>query len=511
MTRDLSRLFRPRSIAVIGGGWGLEVVAQCKKMGFDGEIWPVHPTRAEMHGIACFRSIEDLPGAPDASFIGVNRHLTIEAVRALSARDAGGAVCFASGFAEAEDGREAGAALQEALVIAAGDMPVLGPNCYGVINYLDGALLWPDQHGGIARESGVALLTQSSNILINFTMAARGLPIAYVMAAGNQAQTTLADMAMACLDDPRVTAVGLYIEGVKDVRAFEAMAAKARALGKPIVALKAGRSEEAQRATLSHTASLAGSDSASRAFLQRLSIPVLGDIPEFLETLKLLHIHGPIAGREICSVSCSGGEASLAGDAAVGRAVTYRPMTEAQRDSIQETLSPLVTVSNPLDYHTFIWGDAARMTATFTAVLECRYDLTMFIFDFPRGDRCSDTTWSVALDRWRQRRRRLAQKWRSPPVCPRTCRKTGPKRLPAAASRRCRGSTPPWQRRKPPPRLQRAGRLRCLSRFSRPRMACPVPFSMNAWQRSLSRRMGSACPRVTVREHPRKPPTRQRS
>ncbi|MEM8841168.1 MAG: acetate--CoA ligase family protein [Pseudomonadota bacterium] len=398
MTRDLSRLFRPRSIAVIGGGWGLEVVAQCKKMGFDGEIWPVHPTREDMHGIACFRSIEDLPGAPDASFIGVNRHLTIEVVRALATRGAGGAVCFASGFAEAEDGREAGAALQEALVAAAGDMPVLGPNCYGVINYLDGALLWPDQHGGVVRESGVALLTQSSNILINFTMAARGLPIAYVMAAGNQAQTTLADMAMACLDDPRVTAVGLYIEGVKDVRAFEAMAAKARALGKPVVALKAGRSEESQRATLSHTASLAGSDSASRAFLQRLSIPVLGDIPEFLETLKLLHILGPIAGREICSVSCSGGEASLAGDAAVGRAVTFRPMTEAERDRIQETLSPLVTVTNPLDYHTFIWGDAARMTATFTAVLQCRYDLTMFIFDFPRGDRCCDATWSVALD-----------------------------------------------------------------------------------------------------------------
>ncbi|MEM7177835.1 MAG: acetate--CoA ligase family protein [Pseudomonadota bacterium] len=398
MTRDLSRLFRPRSIAVIGGGWGLEVVAQCKKMGFDGEIWPVHPTRKDMHGIACFRSIEDLPGAPDASFIGVNRHLTIEVVRALATRGAGGAVCFASGFAEAEDGREAGAALQEALVAAAGDMPVLGPNCYGVINYLDGALLWPDQHGGVVRESGVALLTQSSNILINFTMAARGLPIAYVMAAGNQAQTTLADMAMACLDDPRVTAVGLYIEGVKDVRAFEAMAAKARALGKPVVALKAGRSEESQRATLSHTASLAGSDSASRAFLQRLSIPVLGDIPEFLETLKLLHILGPIAGREICSVSCSGGEASLAGDAAVGRAVTFRPMTEAERDRIQETLSPLVTVTNPLDYHTFIWGDAARMTATFTAVLQCRYDLTMFIFDFPRGDRCCDATWSVALD-----------------------------------------------------------------------------------------------------------------
>ncbi|MBY8976029.1 acetate--CoA ligase family protein [Rhodobacteraceae bacterium NNCM2] len=398
MKRDLSRLFRPRSIAVIGGGWGLEVVAQCQKMGFDGEIWPVHPKRDEVHGIPCYRSVADLPGAPDASFIGVNRHLTVEVIAELAARGAGGAVCFASGFAEAEDGREAGAALQARLVEAAGEMPVLGPNCYGLINYLDGALLWPDQHGGTRRDSGVALLTQSSNILINLTMAARGLPIAYALAAGNQAQTSLAEMAMACLDDPRVTAIGLYIEGVADVRAFEELAAKARAAGKPIVALKAGRSEEAQRATLSHTASLAGSDAASRAFLGRLSIPLLDNIPDLLETLKLLHIHGPLAGRDICSVSCSGGEASIAGDAAVGRNLTFRPMTAEQRDEIQATLNPLVTVANPLDYHTFIWGDGERMTATFTAVLKCGFDLTMFVFDFPRADRCSDATWRVAVD-----------------------------------------------------------------------------------------------------------------
>jgi len=91
MTRDLPRLFRPRSIAVFGGGmWGPNVVEQCLKMGFDGEIWPVHPTRDEMHGVKCYRLIEDLPGAPDVSFIGVNCNLTIEVVERLFARGAGG-------------------------------------------------------------------------------------------------------------------------------------------------------------------------------------------------------------------------------------------------------------------------------------------------------------------------------------------------------------------------------------------------------------------------------------
>ncbi|MEM9141034.1 MAG: CoA-binding protein, partial [Pseudomonadota bacterium] len=248
--KDLSRLLRPKSIAVVGGGWGLAVVEQCQKMAFDGAVWPVHPTRDQIHGLPCYRSVDALPEAPDAVFVGVNRHATIETVRALAARGAGGAVCFASGFAEAEDDRAAGADLQAALLAAAGDMPILGPNCYGLINYVDGALLWPDQHGGARVDGGVALLTQSSNMLINLTMQRRSLPVAYCLTAGNQAQTGLAEIGLAMLEDPRVSALGLHIEGVGDVRAFEAMAMRARALGKPIVAMKVGRSEQAQAATI---------------------------------------------------------------------------------------------------------------------------------------------------------------------------------------------------------------------------------------------------------------------
>lgn len=399
MTRDLSRLFRPRSIAVFGGGaWGPAVVEQCQKMGFAGAIWPVHPSRDEMQGLPCYRTVEDLPGAPDASFIGVNRNLTIEVVERLARRGAGGAVCFASGFKESDGEGTGGADLQARLVAAAGDMPILGPNCYGLINYLDGALLWPDQHGGRRVETGVAILTQSSNILINMTMQTRGLPLAYAVAAGNQAQTGLAEMAMAVLDDPRVTAAGLHIEGIGDARAFEALAAKARALRKPVVALKVGRSEQARAATVSHTASLAGGEAASRAFLTRLNIPLLRSLPEFLETLKLLHVIGPLPGRDLASISCSGGEASIAADAAVGRAVRFRPLTEAEKRPVAEALGPMVTVANPLDYHTYIWGDEARTFATFTAVLRAGFDLAMFIIDFPRTDRCSDAAWEPTVN-----------------------------------------------------------------------------------------------------------------
>ncbi len=396
---DLSRLLRPRSIAVIGGGaWAPAVIEQCQKMGFDGPVWPVHPTRADLGGLPCYRTVDELPAAPDAVFVGVNRHASIETLAALSARGAGGAICFASGFAEAADDAAAGAELQDRLVAAAGDMPVIGPNCYGVINYLDGALLWPDQHGGRRVERGVAIVGQSSNVLINLTMQRRGVPLAYVMAAGNQAQIGLAEMAMAVMEDPRVTAVGLHIEGIGDVRAFEAMAARARALGKPVVALKVGRTEAAQAAALSHTASLAGGTAAGQAFLARCGVPVLPTLASFLEALKLLHVHGALPGRDLCSMSCSGGEASLMADAAEGRGIRFRPLTENERQKVAATLSELVTVVNPLDFHTFIWGDVQRMTGTFAAMMGCGFDLSMLICDFPRTDRCDDAAWACSID-----------------------------------------------------------------------------------------------------------------
>jgi len=394
--RSLERLLRPKSIAVFGGGPAAAVVAQCDRMGFAGELWPVHPSKDEIGGRRAYRSVAALPGTPDAAFVAVNRHLTVEVVRALAAAGAGGAVCYASGFREAEGEDAAGDGLQSDLVAAAGAMPILGPNCYGMINYGDGALLWPDQHGGrrlLEGETGVAIVTQSSNIAINMTMQRRGLPLAYVVTAGNQAQTGLSEIALGLLDDPRVTALGLHIEGFDSLRGLEALAARARELKKPVVAMKVGRSAQARAATLSHTASLAGSDAAAAAFLRRLGIARLDSVPAFLETLKLLHVTGPLDGFAISSMSCSGGEASVMADAAEGRRVTYRALAPAQAKAVKATLGPLVTVANPLDYHTFIWADEPAMTATFSAMVAGGFDLNLLVLDFPRADRCSDADW----------------------------------------------------------------------------------------------------------------------
>ncbi|TAU44155.1 CoA-binding protein (plasmid) [Rhizobium leguminosarum] len=398
MPRPLDRLLRPQTIAVFGGREARRVIEQCDRMGFAGEIWPVHPKLDEVLGRSCYRSVSDLPSAPDAAFVGLNRTLTVEIVRSLSEAGAGGAVCYASGFSEATAELSDGAELQQALLDAAGDMPILGPNCYGLINGLDGALLWPDQHGMQRIERGVAILTQSSNIAINLTMQTRGVPIAYVVTAGNQAQTSLADVACALIDDPRVTAVGLHVEGFGDLSALERLATMARRSRKPIVVLKVGRSEQAKRAAVSHTASLAGSDAVADAVLARLGLGRVQTLPALLETLKLLHVAGPLASHSISSMSCSGGEASLMADAAVGRNVEFAALQPQQMPRLRQVLGEMVTLSNPLDYHTFVWGDLARQTEAFSAMFEGGYALNLVVLDFPRGDRCDASEWAMTAD-----------------------------------------------------------------------------------------------------------------
>ncbi|MDB6178295.1 acetate--CoA ligase family protein [Paracoccus sp. Z330] len=395
---NLSRLLRPASIAVIGGGtWCANVIRECRRIGFAGDIWPVHPHRKELAGLEVFGSVNDLPTGPDAAFIGVNSRASVQIVAALAARDVGGAVCFAAGFSEASGEIDGASALQDTLVRAAGDMPILGPNCYGFLNLLDGAALWPDQHGATRVDKGVAIVTQSSNIAINLTMQQRGLPLAYVVTAGNQAQTGISQIGAALLSDPRVTALGLHIEGIDDLAEFQQLAMLAQTLKKPIVAMKVGRSAKAQSATLSHTASLAGSSTGADALMERLGIAHVTSLSVMLETLKLLHLAGPLPSRRIASMSCSGGEASLVADAAQDFGLDCPDLTSAQCSGLRAVLGDQIALANPLDYNTFIWKDREAMSRTFAIMLAADVALGAIVLDFPHPERCADEEWDIVI------------------------------------------------------------------------------------------------------------------
>ena len=392
--RDLTRLLKPKSIAVIGGGaWCASIISAAKQIGFDGPLHPVHPTGKQIAGHKSLRSLEEVPGPIDAAFIGVNRHATLDVVAQLRRLKAGGAICFASGFSEAAAEDAAAQDLQAALIEAAGEMPILGPNCYGFVNAFDGCAIWPDQHGCSRVQRGVAILTQSSNIAINLTMQNRGLPIGYMLTCGNQAQTAQTDIALQLLDDERVTAIGLHIEGFGNLRGWEALAQKARAKGVTLIALKSGVSQQAQAAAVSHTASLTGSDTGADAFLQRLGIRRARSLPVFLESLKLAHQFGPLSSNRIASISCSGGEAALAADTAQGTGLIFPPLNPRQAKDLSAALGPMVAMANPLDYHTYIWRDQAAMTQAWAAMADDEIAMTLLVSDYPRADLCDASDW----------------------------------------------------------------------------------------------------------------------
>ena len=394
----LRRLFSPKSVAVIGGGvWCRSVIEQLFKIGYKGKIFPVHPSKKEILGLKYFKDLEEVPIEIDASFVGVNRNITIEVIKKLNDLNAGGAVCFASGFLEAEDDKQGSGKLQKSLIEAAGDMPILGPNCYGFINYLDRSVLWPDQHGGKAVDRGVAILTQSSNLAINITMQTRGLPISYIMSVGNQASLGFPEIGMYLLSDPRVTALGLHIEGIGDVRAFEELATKARKLGKSIVVLKVGKSAEARKAAQSHTASLAGNAQGAKSLFKRLGISEVDRLEVLLDTLKIFHLNGPLFSKNVRSLSCSGGEASLVSDLAQEYGIQFPKLEKENISELRSVLGEMVALSNPLDYHTYIWGDVEAMASTFIAMMRGHEGITIIIVDFPRNDNCDPSAWNCVI------------------------------------------------------------------------------------------------------------------
>jgi len=200
------------------------------------------------------------------------------------------------------------------------------------------------------------------------------------------------------LDDERVTAVGLHIEGFGSIREFEQLAQHANSVGKRVIALKVGKTETARQALKSHTSSLAGSDASADAFLSRIGITRVHSLSVFIETLKVLHVSGGLRDRHVLSMSCSGGEACLMGDSAVEHGLDTPPLNDAQRKALRDALGSRVALANPLDYHTYIWNDQQAMQAMFAGMLNAVAGIAVLVLDFPRSDRCSYDSWLVAIE-----------------------------------------------------------------------------------------------------------------
>ena len=244
----------------------------------------------------------------------------------------------------------------------------------------------------------MAIVSQSGNVAVNLTFQQRGLRLGSMITVGNQASLGSDDAVAALLDDERITAIGLFLEAVRDAQRFAEVAERAIERGIPLVALQTGRSETGALIANSHTGSMAGRAAAYDALFARYGVATVRTPAELLETLKLLDNGGPLAGRRIVSLSCSGGEASLVADRSDATSLAFEPFPAEQAARISDTLTELVSISNPFDYHTFMWGDRAAMARTFTAVLDGPQDATMLVLDAPPSPDNDPSSWYVAAD-----------------------------------------------------------------------------------------------------------------
>ena len=369
---NLKRLFQPKNVAVYGGIWSDYVVEQCEKLGFPGKIWRIHPNRK-----GCFRSAKELPDIPDSVFLGINRNLTIEIFSELKELGIGGAVVFASGFGEENDGVDFARKLEK----SAGDVPFIGPNCYGFANFFDRVALWPDQVTGEFLDRGVAFIAQSGTISITMMGQRRSLPLGYVITLGNQQRLAAEDLIKYTAEDERVSAIGLYLEQIKNLSKFVDAVDFARSLGKPIVLIKAGRSEKGRLAAQTHTGSLTGPDTLYNSLFERLGIARCENLSSLVETLKILHYFGPLPSKKVLVLGASGGDMAMVSDISKDFDLDFSPIPSKEQEALTNSVGERVKINNPLDIQTATWFDYQKLRQMFDILLSCDYALIAFMVD----------------------------------------------------------------------------------------------------------------------------------
>jgi acetate---CoA ligase (ADP-forming) len=380
---NLRRLLYPESLVFLGGERVGGAVEACRKAGYTGRIHVVHPKRNEIAGIKCSPSIAALPEAPDAAYLAIAAEQTIQTVGELAAVGAGGAVCYASGFSEL--GTDVGRERHRRLVAAASDLAIVGPNCFGVVNYVNHGSLWSVPYPA-SGPRGAAVIGQSGNLCINLSMNQRQVPFSWIISAGNQAVLGFEDYLDFLVEAPEVTAVGLFMEGIRDVTAFSAACRKAYERGIPIAAFRVGVSELGAKLAASHTSSLAGQNELYDTLFERLGVMQTASVPQFLELLKTASLAPLPKGRRVAVFSSSGGDNGMAADYLSGAGLELPQPNETQRREVKALLPDYGQVSNPLDFTAGYWGQEQLLTPMFTSMLREGYDQGMIVIDHPRPE-----------------------------------------------------------------------------------------------------------------------------
>ena len=352
-TDTFDRLFQAKSVVFVGGKDVFTPIKEIKRRGFKGRISVVNPNRDKILGYKCLKDVSDLPYSPDAAFLAVPADKCIGIIKQLKNKGCGGIVCYSAGFKETGS---KGEKLEKDLILAAGDMPIIGPNCYGIINYVENLALWPFAHGGFSPGWGAAIITQSGMLSSDITMTQRTIPMSYMVSLGNQASVRMEHLINYFSSKREVRAIGIHIEGLKNVKSFYSAALFALDAKKPIVAFKTGTSKIGKNLTKSHTGSLSGDEEVFSALCDKLGIIQVTNAVQFLETLKFMSISDPVKNNRVLGFTCSGGGATMLADHGEKIGLHFPKFNFTAKNELKKLLPKIATVSNPLDYTTPIWG-----------------------------------------------------------------------------------------------------------------------------------------------------------
>ena len=374
---DLSPLMKPARIAVVGASQRMtratRVVANLQRFGYAGKIYPINPRYSDVLGLPCYPDLASTPERADSVVVAIPAEQVPDVLTAAVASGVRAAVVLSSGFAEAgAEGQRRQAALER--LAADHGLLICGPNCYGVFNIRLGASTFSADMAEPLRPGAVAVVSQSggfSHAIAEYLMQQRCVGISTIVSCGNQAGLTVEDYAAYLVEDDDTQVIGVFVEGFKKPETFRRAAARARALGKPIVVLKVGRSENARQAMLAHTGSLAGAPEIVEAMLKQLGVIQVTSLNEMIDTLALLPAACRRAPRHwrVGILSGLGGEFGRASDAADRAGVELPPLSAPSIDTMRSFMPDFANPRNPLDSTGAMYEDARLFPQLFDVML----------------------------------------------------------------------------------------------------------------------------------------------
>lgn len=355
--RNIECLIRPRSIGVVGvsptpGAAGTAVVVNLENFAYQGEVHLVSRGRTEVGGRKCVPTIDELPPGLDTIVLAVPVDVVVDSVRACAARRARSVVVFAAGFAEAgEEGIEAQREIAQ--ISEEAGMPVLGPNCLGLTNFVDGipVTFGPANRRSLAGKQALAVLSQSGGMMGNIRLAsfARGVDLSYAISTGNEAAVGVEDFLAFLVEDDAVPAIAMFVEHVRKPQVFLDLLRRAKQKRKPVVLLHPGRSARAKESAESHTGALAGDHEVMSAMVRATGAVLVDSIEELTDAAWLLSKWPAVTMEGVGLVTDSGAVKGFSLDFAESVGLPLPKLADATCEALRAVLPEFSTASNPLD------------------------------------------------------------------------------------------------------------------------------------------------------------------